>query len=51
MRESVRYQATYHCLQSFGDSDADWRIDPTTGDWAYVRTEQTMIFTARCEGR
>ncbi len=51
VRESARYQATYHCLRSFGDSDADWQLDPATRDWAYVRTEETMIFTARCEGR
>ena len=51
VRESARYQATYHCLQNFGDSDADWQIDPATGDWAFVRTEETMIFNARCEGR
>ena len=51
VRESARYQATYHCLTQYGNSDADWRIDPATGDWAFVRTEDAMIFSARCEGR
>lgn len=51
VRESVRYQATRHCLESFGNSDADWQIDPASGDWAFARTEEAMTFTARCEGR
>ncbi len=51
VRESARYQATFHCLTTFGNSDADWQNDPATGDWAFVRTEDAMIFTARCEGR
>lgn len=51
VRESVRYQATRYCLERFGNSDADWRIDPATGDWGYGRTEEAMTFTARCDGR
>ncbi|MGB3316821.1 MAG: hypothetical protein WBB85_20705 [Albidovulum sp.] len=51
VREAARYQVTRHCLQTFGDSDADWQIDPATGDWAYTRTPDAMIFRARCQGR
>ena len=50
VRESVRYQATRHCLSSFGYSDANWQIDPATGDWAFSRAEDTMTFSARCVG-
>ncbi len=51
VRESVRYQATRHCLKTFGDSDADWMIDPASGDWAFTRTPDAMIFRAQCQGR
>lgn len=51
VRETARYQATRYCLQRYGDSDASWQTDPATGDWAFTRTPETMIFRAECEGR
>jgi len=51
VRESVRYQATRHCLETYGYSETDWQIDPATGDWAFSRVEDSMIFSARCQGR
>jgi len=49
VRESVRYQATRHCLVNRGSSVADWVMDPATGDWAYtVDPSGNMNFQARC---
>lgn len=51
VRESVRFPATRYCLSIFGGSDADWTIDPVTGDWAFVRDGEDMIFTGHCASR
>lgn len=51
VRESVRFQTTRYCLSTFGGSDAYWAIDPATGDWAFVRAGEDMVFTARCTAR
>ena len=51
VRESVRFQATRYCLTTFGGSDARWAIDPSTGDWAFAREGEDMIFTGRCLAR
>ena len=48
MRESARFHATRYCLRTFGASDADWSIDPATGDWAVVRTEGSATVSGRC---
>lgn len=50
-RESVRFPATRYCLETYGASDVDWVIDPTTGDWAFSRAEQDMVFQGRCTAR
>lgn len=50
-RESVRFPATRYCLETFGGSDVDWVIDPTSGDWAFERDGQAMIFQGRCTAR
>lgn len=51
VRESVRFEATGYCLSSFGGSEARWMIDPATGDWAFTRDGQDMIFSGRCAVR
>lgn len=51
VRESVRFQATRYCLATYGASDTRWRIDPATGDWAFTREGQDMIFNGRCTAR
>ena len=51
VRESVRFQATRYCLATYGRSDTLWQIDPTTGDWAFTRDGQDMIFNGRCTAR
>lgn len=51
VRESVRFEATKYCLLTFGSSDADWQIDPATGDWAFTQTGNVLVFSARCAGR
>jgi hypothetical protein len=49
LRESVRYPVTRHCLLERGQSDADWVIDPATGDWAYTAdTSGNLTFRAKC---
>lgn len=49
VRESARYPVTSHCLTRRGSSDADWTIDPATGDWAYSLDDKgTMTLGARC---
>ncbi|MDP2085762.1 MAG: hypothetical protein Q8K20_11235 [Gemmobacter sp.] len=49
VRESVRLPVTRHCLLNRGSSDADWVIDPASGDWAYtVDAQGTLNFQARC---
>ncbi len=51
VRESVRFQATRYCLSTYGGSDTRWEIDPVTGDWAFRRDGQDMIFNGRCVAR
>ncbi|MEO0918107.1 MAG: hypothetical protein AAFY31_14145 [Pseudomonadota bacterium] len=51
VRESVRFPATRYCLTTFGGSDTAWVIDPSTGDWAFSRDGQDMIFQGRCVAR
>ena len=51
VRESARFQATSYCLPTFGKSDAEWTEDAATGDWAFLRDGDDMIFTARCTAR
>lgn len=51
VRESARFQATRYCLTNFGGADARWRINPATGDWAFTRDGQDMIFQGRCTAR
>ena len=51
VRESVRFQSTRYCLPTFGKSDAEWTIDPDTGDWAFTRDGADMIFSGRCLAR
>lgn len=48
VRESVRFEATKYCLGTFGGSDADWTIDPATGDWAFNQDGQRLIFNGEC---
>lgn len=50
-RESVRFPATRYCLETYGASDVDWVIDPETGDWAFSRAGQDMVFQGRCTAR
>ncbi len=51
VRESVRFPATRYCLTTFGGSDTRWVTDPATGDWAFARDGQDMIFNGRCVAR
>ncbi len=51
VRESVRFEATRYCIANYGGSDTRWLIDPATGDWAFSRDGQDMIFTGRCTAR
>lgn len=50
-RESTRFPATRYCIETYGASDVDWVIDPATGDWAFARDGQDMIFQGRCTAR
>lgn len=51
VRESVRFSATRYCLAAFGSSDADWTIDPETGDWAFAQAGDVLNFSGRCTAR
>jgi hypothetical protein len=51
VRESARFEVTRYCLSTYGGSAADWTIDPATGDWAFVREGENMVFAARCTTR
>ncbi|QMU57809.1 MAG: hypothetical protein GKR98_06130 [Boseongicola sp.] len=51
VRESARFQATRYCLTTYGGSEAGWVADPVTGDWAFRREEDRMIFQGRCVAR
>lgn len=51
VRESVRFPVTRYCLSVYGGSDATWQIDPATGDWAFSRDGEDMVFSARCTAR
>lgn len=48
VRESVRFHATRYCISSYGGSETDWQIDPATGDWAFSRDGDEMVFAGRC---
>ena len=51
LRESVRYPVTRHCIDKRGRSEADWAMDPATGDWAYTAdVNGNVTFSARCRG-
>jgi hypothetical protein len=51
-RESARYAATRHCIETTGFSEVDWRLDPATGDWAVSRNEAgEPIVDGRCAER
>lgn len=51
-RESARFEATRHCIERTGFSDADWVIDPATGDWAVTRNDAgEPIVSGRCAER
>lgn len=49
-RESARFPVTRYCIETFGSSEADWAVNPATGDWAVARTETTAALNARCTG-
>ena len=51
VRESVRVGATRYCLANFGGADTLWDINPATGDWAFARDGQDMVFQGRCVAR
>ena len=51
VRESVRFPVTRYCIWAFGGSEADWELDPATGDWAFSREGDDIIFSARCTNR
>ena len=51
VRESARMPATRHCLETYGGSDVDWARDPATGDWAFARDGDFMVFSGRCTVR
>jgi len=51
VRESVRFQATRYCLATYGGSDTRWTLDARTGDWAFARDGDEMVFTGRCVAR
>jgi len=51
-RESARYEATRHCLETTGFSTVDWVMDPATGDWAMARNEGgEPVVSGRCAER
>ncbi len=51
-RESARYEATRHCIETTGFSTVDWVMDPATGDWAVARNEGgEPIVSGRCTER
>jgi hypothetical protein len=50
-RESARFPVTRYCIATYGTSEADWAMDPATGDWAVTRTTEGARLQARCTGR
>ncbi|PWK61071.1 hypothetical protein [Roseicyclus mahoneyensis] len=51
-RESARYEATRHCIEQTGFSDAIWAIDPATGEWAVARSAAgEPVVSGRCARR
>ncbi|MYA89017.1 MAG: hypothetical protein F4X97_11330 [Boseongicola sp. SB0662_bin_57] len=51
VRESARMPATRHCLETYGGSDVNWLTDPASGDWAFARNGDFMVFSGRCTVR
>ncbi|MFN3938634.1 MAG: hypothetical protein ACK4KW_13780 [Gemmobacter sp.] len=48
VRESVRFQATRHCLTRHGSSDHDFEMDAAGTDWAYTVQGASLVFAGRC---
>ncbi len=51
VRESARMPATRHCLETYGGSDVNWVTDPASGEWAFARDGEFMVFSGRCTVR
>ena len=51
VRESARMPATRHCLEIYGGSDVEWMRDPASGEWAFARDGDDMVFSGRCTVR
>jgi hypothetical protein len=47
-REAGRFEATKHCIQYFGNSDAIWSVGPDSPDEALVFDGDTLVMTGRC---
>jgi hypothetical protein len=48
LRESIRYPATVHCIGLFGTSTVLWQTDPASGDWAFSRSGDQLVFRGQC---
>ena len=51
VRESVRFEATKYCLIKFGNSEVNWLMNASTGDWKYQSTPKQLTFFGKCEVR
>jgi hypothetical protein len=47
-REAGRFEATKHCIQYFGNSEAIWTVGPDSPDEALVFDGDTLVMTGRC---
>jgi len=51
-RESARFPATRHCIETTGSSSVEWALSSETGDWAVARDEDgNIVLSGRCADR
>tara|TARA_R110002012_G_scaffold271677_1_gene456902 strand:+ start:201 stop:557 length:357 start_codon:yes stop_codon:yes gene_type:complete len=47
-REAGRHEATKHCIEYFGNSEAVWQVGPDSPDTALLFEGDTLVLTGRC---
>ena len=49
-RGEAQHAVAEHCIKRTGSSEADWLIDPLSGDYAGPVEGNARVFRARCSG-
>lgn len=47
-REAARYEATKHCINYIGSSDAIWQVGPDSPKEELIIEDRALVFAGRC---